>query len=184
MIIELRVMSRMTGKWFHGVAGPTWTGTLSKHHMMILPKGQRLTSASSASGLLQHKELFDSLLELTFESPTDLGLDVLWEGYPLRWKLGDLHAWQGTREPVTYPVAPPDDSASCYWAAAKRMVSEVDYVALFTWIKSIPNMWTNDFQTVYIYVDDRLLGDVHQRPFFLLAGQLVHVTWSCSFIIG
>ena len=93
-------------------------------------------------------------------------LDVQWDGYPLRWKLGDLHARQRTREPVTYPVAPADDSASCYWAAAKRMVSEVDYVALFTWIKSINNIWTNDFQTVYIYVDDRLLGDVHQRPDF------------------
>ena len=46
------------------------------------------------------------------------------------------------------------------------MVSEVDYVALFTWIKSIDKLWTNEFQTVYIYVDDRLLGDVHQRPDF------------------
>ena len=95
-----------------------------------------------------------------------MGLDVQWDGYHLRWKLGDLHAQQGTREPVTYPVAPADDSASCYWAAAERMVSEVDYVALFTWIKSIDKLWTNAFQTVYIYVDDRLLGDVHQRPDF------------------
>ena len=75
---------------------------------------RKLTSASSASGLLQHRELFDSLLELTFESPNDMGLDVQWDGYPLRWKLGDLHAQQGSREPVTYPVAPADDSASCY----------------------------------------------------------------------
>ena len=129
-----------------------WNAVQSSHDDLA----RRLTSASSASGLLQHRELFDSLLELTFESPNDMGLDVQWDGYPLRWKLGDLHARQGTREPVTYPVAPADDSASCYWAVAKRMVSEVDYVALFTWIKSIDNLWTNEFQTVYIYVALRI----------------------------
>ena len=120
-----------------------WNAVQSSHDDLA----RRLISASSASGLLQHREFFDSLLELTFESPNDMGLDVQWDGYPLRWKLGDLHARQGTREPVTYPVAPADDSASCYWAVAKRMVSEVDYVALFTWIKSIEYLWTNDFQT-------------------------------------
>ena len=139
-----------------------WNAVQTSHDDLA----KKLTSASSASGLLQHRELFESLLELTFESSNDMGLNVQWDGYPLRWKLGNLHARQGTREPVTYPVAPADHSASCYWAVAKRMVSEVDYVALCTWVNSIDKLWTNDFQTIYISVHNRLLGDVHQQPDF------------------
>ena len=39
-----------------------WNAVQSSHDDLA----RRLTSASSASGLLQHRELFDSLLELTF----------------------------------------------------------------------------------------------------------------------
>ena len=99
-----------------------WNAVQTSHSGLA----KKLTSASSTLGLLQHRKLFGSLLELTFKSPNDMGLDVQWNGYPLRWKLDDLHAQQGSREPVTYPVASADDSALCYWAAAKRMVSEVD----------------------------------------------------------
>lgn len=127
---------------------------------------QKLNLNRSVGSLSSHQELMQRILQQCFNTPGSYGLDVTRKGKNMSYQWKDLTARQGNMPPKHYPLASVDEQDPAYWAGAGVMASTVDYVQLFTWIKQQVALWTAEFHTVYVFVDDRCLHDQAHCPDF------------------
>lgn len=158
--------------------GDEWIAVSSKHKRRTAPKQvalppevrqleAQLTWHSPVGDLPQHEASRDQLLTATFRAPDDFGLDCFasqGSSLPSYWELSDFVGKQSTLPPTEYNLLQGDESSSNFWTAADIMVSEVNYVALFKWLKGNSSLWTEDVNTVYVYVDNRNLCKAEECP--------------------